>query len=183
MKYFVFRDNWDYNKLKDEEPFEPYEWHSLNLGIEIEEDIPEINLCFDDNAAPNSIPNVHQILVFDQKLIDILKKFEMPKIQYFPIKVTLNDGSSLEYSSLNILNVVDCIDKANSNLAMGKDEEGEFILGINSLKLNEEKINNEVLFRLGGAETFLVVREDLAQEIVNAGCTGLEFYNSDGFRD
>lgn len=84
------------------------------------------------------------------------------------------------------LKISDALDVENSiltwsDLEEGETEEDRFIINILDLRLRYQNIENELLFRLKGCENLLVFREDLAQAIVNKGCTGLVFYDAEGY--
>ena len=54
-------------------------------------------------------------------------------------------------------------------------------MGVTDLRLRYPSINNELRFILKGGANPLILREDLAQAIVNKGCTGLELYDAEGY--
>ena len=85
---------------------------------------------------------------------------------------------------INILNVVQCIDREESVLVVDEEEEDDDlnIEDIMHLKLDESKIESEVVFRLGGFETLLVFREDIVKSLEDLNCTGIQFINADGYK-
>lgn len=73
---------------------------------------------------------------------------------------------------MNIVKVIDAIDRENSKLIWsdlkeGETEEDRFIKDISDLSLDSPNISNEFLFRLEHCESLLFFREDLAQAILN----------------
>lgn len=187
MKYYIFKHNWDFDFLKNEDPFEPYVGAPITIGIKLE-DFPKIRLSFKSKEIPDSIPNFNSCVVFNQNIIAVLKQAKVNHIQYFDVDVENMNGNIISdnYKCLNILKVIDAIDRNNSKLTWSDIEEGEteqdrFIRNISDLRLNYSNINDELLFRLEHCESLLFFREDLAQEIVNKGSTGLAFYNAEGY--
>lgn len=58
MQYYIFRHDWDWDLLKSEEPFEPYQGKPINLGKELEA-FPKVALTFKSKKLPDAIPNVN----------------------------------------------------------------------------------------------------------------------------
>lgn len=188
MNYYIFKHDWDFDLLKSEEPFDPYSGKPINFGRELLDNFPKITLSFKSKQLPDSIPNFNGYIVFNQKIISELKEAGVDYIQYFDVDVENKAGEvvSDDYKCLNILKVVDAIDFENSNLKWtdlekGETEEDRSILGVLDLRLNYSAIDNLPLFRLKGLETFLVFREDVAENIVNKGYEGLAFYPAEGY--
>lgn len=186
MKYYIFKEDWKFDFLENEDPFNPYTGKPINLGVKL--NLPKIHLKLKTNKIPDCIPNGNGYVIFNQNIISILKNMSIDYVQYFDIDVQdANDKIiSNNYKCLNILNVIDAIDIQNSELKWselyeGEMEEDRYIRDILNLKLKYSIINDELLFRLKGCEHLLVFREDLAQQIVDKGCTGLAFYNADGY--
>ncbi|WP_426474650.1 imm11 family protein [Chryseobacterium balustinum] len=187
MKHYILQHDWKFRLLESEKPFEPYTYESLNHGKKLD-NFPKVTLKFQSKDIPDCIPNINGYLVFNQNIISILKENNIDFIQYFDVDMINTDDEviSNNYKCLNILKIIDAIDFENSilkwsDLEGGEIEEDRFIMDVLDLKLRHEKIKNELLFRLKGCENLLVFREDLAQEIVNKRCTGLEFYNAEAY--
>jgi len=184
MKYYVleFDDNFS-SPLIENIPFE-YEGISLNLGTKFDE-LQKISLIVKNDNLPNCIPNNRRYLYFDEILINVLIEFNFNKYQLFDVEVRTTTGVNLntKYKLVNILNIVNCIDRQNSILEIDEDEDDDDlnIVDIKSLKLDYSKINDEIIFRLQGFETLLIFREDIAQAIVNKHIRGVQFINAEGY--
>lgn len=179
MLYYVFQNNWSFECLKDEVIPPEYDETSLDFGLELNT-LPKITLISSKKTLPNSIPNHQQFLFFDSKLLKIIKGFEVDYLQEFEIELSYGDELLREpvYKTVNIKKVIDAIDRDKSDLVLDSDGEIDFL---NELVL-KENFDFAPIFRLDGLEVLTLFREDLAQEIVNQGCTGLEFYPANGFR-
>jgi len=183
MKYYIIQHDWELNLLENEDSFDPYVGEPINFGEEL--NFPKIKLKFNSENIPDSIPNINGYIIFNQRIISVFKEAGLDYIQYFDVDVEDDNGNviSNEYKCLNILKVIDAIDFENSKLSWSDEEteKNRFIMGITDLRLKYPSINNELFFILKGGSNPLVLREDLAQAIVNKGCTGLEFYNAEGY--
>jgi hypothetical protein len=187
MKYYIYKHDFDFDLLKSEDPFHPYIGAPITLGIKLE-DFPKITLSLKSNQLPDAIPNFNSCIVFSQKIISLIKEAGADYIQYFDVDVKDKDGAVISdnYKCLNIVKVVDAIDYENSKLTWSDIEEGETeqdrsIRDLLDLRLDYAKSNNELLFRLEHCESLLLFREDLARAIINKGCTGIAFYDAEGY--
>lgn len=144
-----------------------------------------ITLVSETDQLPDCIPNHRRYIFFSSKLIRIIQEFGFNDYQTFDIRVVDNSNKEIEtnHKLVNILNVVSCIDRENSELQIDEDEEDEDlnIIDIRSLKLDDGNLVRQSIFRLGGFETLLLFREDIARMIVNANCTGLSFVEANGY--
>lgn len=187
MKYYIFKHDWNFDLLKSEDPFDPYVGAPITLGIKLN-DFPKIKLSFKSKQIPDSVPNFNNCIVFSQNIISLIENTGIDYIQYFDVDVEDKNGEIIEgnYKCLNVLKIVDAIDRNSSklewsDLETGETEEDRYVTSIIDLKLDYSNINNEVLFRLEHNESLLLFREDLAQAIVNKGYTGLEFFPAEGY--
>ncbi len=187
MKYYILLHDWELRLLESESPFEPYTYESLNHGQKFD-DFPKVTLKFKSKQIPDCIPNINGYIIFNQNIISILEENRVDCIQYFGVDMLNidNEVMSNDYKCLNILKISDALDVENSiltwsDLEEGETEEDRFIINILDLRLRYQNIENELLFRLKGCENLLVFREDLVQAIVNKGCTGLVFYDAEGY--
>ncbi|MGV3613134.1 MAG: Imm43 family immunity protein [Fluviicola sp.] len=178
MKYYILTNDWQYDILLDEKIPDAYDEISMNLGTPLES-LPSIDFIVKKREIPDSIPNHQLLLVFSERIREIINKYET-RIQYFEINV-LNEKkefiTSKQFKLVNLLHIVDAIDYDKSELDI---EDGD-IFSIDCLIL-KDNFNFLPIFRLNGFKTLVLVREDLAQEMVNSNCTGIEFYEANGFR-
>ena len=180
MKYFILDNDWEYECLTEEKVPKEYDAISLDFGTPLN-NLPTIDLIADTNKLPNSIPNHHLFLFFDNNIRNIIIKKGVDYLQYFGVNIynKKNELISSDYKTINILNVIDAIDKEKSILEL--DEDG-LISKIKNLSLNYTQINNALMFRLKGCETFVLIREDIAQEMVNNKLTGFHLFQAEGYK-
>lgn len=184
MKYYILQYNWNLQFMKDEVELTPYAGKPMHLGRELPE-FPTIKINCTLEKLPSVIPNVMGLPIFNSAVVEIIKSFGVNHIQYFDAIVE-HKGIEYDYKILNILKRIDCIDLNRSIVSWSdvyedEDEDDKFILDISDLQLNYEEIGNCELFRIEKYETLIAFREDLAQAIINAKCTGLEFFEADGY--
>jgi hypothetical protein len=179
IKYYIFNNDWDYECSNEEIVPNIYNETPLDFGLKINES-PPIDLVTSIQKIPNSIPNHHQFLCFDSKIRNVIEKFNNHNFQYIDVNIYDHQKQLIrsDYKILNILKVIDAIDKENSKLVLDDED----IIDIPDLRLNYNKVNNAEIFRLYGYKTLVLIREDIAQEIINTRCTGLKFYQAEGFR-
>lgn len=185
MNYYVLEFNEEFDCLIDDQIPSEFDSLSLNLGANFS-NLPTITLVSGTERLPDCIPNHRRYLFFSQKLIHFFKEFGFSNYQAFDVKILSNmrHENMVSHKLINILNVVDCIDRNNSKLYIDEDEEDEDlnIIDIHSLKLDDNKLTGNLICRLRGFETLLLFREDIVKAIVEADCTGLTFVEADGYR-
>lgn len=124
-----------------------------------------------DHLSVGEIPG----LVFSGRLCRLLQDMMLTNLQYFPLHIAhAPDGATGEgYWIVNVVGVVDCVDREASDLEYFKDGDIEFV---NRLVLDEGKIPPGLdIFRLAGRSTLVVVSQTLKDAIVGAGMTGFVF--------
>ncbi len=185
MKYYILEFDPDYDCILEQNVPIEYSGISLNFGTPFIS-LPMISITVEGKSLPNCIPNYKRHMYFDSKIRSIIESFAFDKVEYFDVELNSENREIPvgEYKLANFLNTIKAIDRSNSILEIDEDEEDEDdnIRNIVSLKLDMKAIEGEQIFRMIGCETLLVVREDLAQAIVDARCTGLEFIEADGYR-
>jgi hypothetical protein len=184
MKYYALEFDDNFNCLIDEQIPSEFDGISMNLGTRFNR-LPLITLVSDKPTLPDCIPNHRRYLFFNLKILNILEQFEFNNFQKFDLIIKDINGLRINsiHKLINITKVVSCIDRDHSILQIDEDEEDDDlnIVDIKSLKLDQNKTENSLIFRLGGFETLLLFREDIAQAIVNARCTGIQFFDSEGY--
>lgn len=190
MKYYILNLDFEFECIEDTNAFIPFDGLSLSFGEEVEVN-ETIKLLSEVDDLPNCIPVSNTFLVFNNELVSLIESFGVDYLQCFPVEVFNKEGRLLsdQYKIVNIKKVKDVIDVENSGLEMSSDyddfdpeEEEDAIVGIESLKLDKSKTEDELIFRVKGCEVLIVVREDLAQDIVDKRLTGIEFYPADSYR-
>ena len=181
MKYYVLEFDDEFNCLVDEQIPSEFDGISMNLGTPFNH-LPLITLISENITLPDCIPNHRRYLFFNSKILNIMEEFEFNNFQKFDLIIEDINGIKISSSHklINITEVVSCIDRNNSILQIDDDEDLN-IINIRSLKLDQNKVGNNLIFRLGGFETLLLFREDIAQAIVNNKCKGLQFVDAEGY--
>ena len=154
----------------------------LHRGSSCRDWFPE-GLVFDlsrDHGAKltDCIPNTDSFLIVSEKLKELLETHAPDDpIEVLPVRLR-NPRKKLvaaPYFIANVLGTVSCMNKSKSKFTMDsiiKDQ----VLWFERLVLDEKKIPKEKkLFRLAEKRTLFIIREDLAQKILHADCTGMMF--------
>lgn len=182
MKYYILEFDEKFNCIIDEFIPEFYDGISMDLGTVFKNSIPKIELTCDDSNLPNCIPNFQCYLYFDESIIQIIRAKGFNNFQLFDVTVNDENGKNIgSHKLVNILDVLDVIDRENSELEVDENDDS-YIRDILKLSLDNKKIGDAKIFRLAGYETLLIVREDIAQELVNSNLTGFEFFDAEGYR-
>ena len=119
-------------------------------------------------------------LIFFNFFVEFLDKMRIDNIQYFELEIEITQTGETydDYMVANLLDVVDCIDKENSELIY---EEGE-IDEVDKLVLDERRIPaNMHLFRLGGLPSLVIVSDDFKKTVESYGFTGFVFQDPSEF--
>ncbi len=130
-----------------------------------------------DHLSVDEIPG----LVFSDRLCQLIHNMMITNLQYFPLSIiNTTKGETYEsYKIANIVGVVDCVDKAASDLEYFDDGDIEFV---NKLVLDEGKVPPELdIFRLSGRTTMVIVSQVVKDAIVGAGMTGCVFYRPEDY--
>ncbi|QSQ20742.1 hypothetical protein JY651_36755 [Pyxidicoccus parkwayensis] len=159
---------------------EPKEWE-LHEGVSVRHWFPK-NVIFplaDDWGIEltDSIPNSLNLLFASERLKVFLEEHSGARIEFLPIQLQ-NQKDRLvpePYYLLNLLEVVECVDLEKSKFRRSAMDP-EFIAWFNHLVLDEARIPPQAkLFRLKEKPNLILVREDLAQTIIDADYNGMMF--------
>jgi hypothetical protein len=119
------------------------------------------------------------IPIVSKKIKSILAE-EVPRLVDFHAVEIVGKREDVDFNEffiLKITNEVECFDWENSdyNTRLLKNNVKR-ISAIRNLVLLEDKIKNQVIFKVAETNYFLAcVREDLCMKIINSGATGIEF--------
>lgn len=125
----------------------------------------------------DSIPNVLALLLASTRLRNLLESESRARIEWLPIRLRDRKRRRVkeDYHLANVLDVVECVDRKRSVFNMQqviKDQVHHF----HRLVLDAAKIpRGQRTFRLAEKKSLVLVREDLARIIQDAGCTGMSF--------
>lgn len=180
--YYVCEQDLDYMCLINDDSFDPYLGVSFNLGMNLK--LPKIILKSNIELLPDAIPNDQNILIVNSKIREVLDRFKVDYIQYFDVDIMLKSGQicSGQYKSLNLLNVVDVINKEKSNIEWSEidedeDEDDRYPNRIYSLVLNLSNLKMNQLFKINQFELPLIMRADIVNELLKLDIKGFHFYN------
>ncbi|TFZ02001.1 imm11 family protein [Ramlibacter humi] len=130
------------------------------------------------SALTDAIPNTDRLLVVSEKLKDLLERHAPEdSIEFLPVRLRTPEGRLIPqaYFVANVLGTVACVNREESKFTMNailKDQVGRF----QHLVLDEPAIpDGKKIFRLAELRTLIIARQDLAQAIVDADCTGMLF--------
>jgi hypothetical protein len=141
---------------------------SYELSFQISKDIIE-NDFFEGEGIP----------IVSDKIKNILTK-EIPGVaSFFPVKI-FNKKKEIcqnKFFAIKIENEVECFDWDNSDYSIRQLNNGvKRISAIRNLVLIEDKIKNQIIFKIAEINYFLAgVNEDLCQKILDSGAKGIEF--------
>lgn len=117
------------------------------------------------------------MLVTSKRLNIALDALAPGEVQRIP--VSLSDGN-VGYEILNATNVVDCIDRENSEFMVWKepdgrqDKTGQYRM-FSKLQIDPERARGRHIFRLDGWRIALVVSQDVVELFIQLQVTGASF--------
>lgn len=119
------------------------------------------------------------IPVVSEKLKNILTNQIPDMVDFYPVQI-FDNGREIEaekFFIIKIKNEIECFDWERSNYETRILKNGiKRISAIRNLVLIEEKIKDQVIFKISEVNYFLVgLKEDLCQKILEAGVKGIEF--------
>jgi len=121
-------------------------------------------------------------LLFSSRLRQVLMGEGVDNIDYYPTKIIgLGSGISNEdYQLANIVGRIRCVDFAASDIDMHPDFP-DTIEFINALALDENRIEESLMFRLAEHCQVIVVHERVKAACERAGITGIQFFQPSDF--
>ena len=131
----------------------------------------------------DAIPNTALIWILSEKLRTILEEKSGADFEFFPVKIRDRKGHLVkkDYFVANLLETNECVDMEKSDFIMNRIIKTQ-VNYFKTLVLDDKKVNPESkIFRLKEQTKLIIVREDLKNEILNAGCTGIVFRNIDDY--
>jgi hypothetical protein len=107
------------------------------------------------------------VIAVSQNAADNLGPLLNRAIELLPI-----DTDAGRYYALNILNFVDCLNKEESDFVATKDG---IIVSYSSLEFNQEKIGNNVIFKIPELPYQIFISDDIQEQCEEEGLQGLLF--------
>ncbi len=121
--------------------------------------------------------NIESVLVASPALRDFLQRQELPDLEFLPLQLLDHKGrvASDEYVVVQCCRVIDCIDQSQSVFEWdGLDEPS--MEGVEKAVFDPTKLAaDNRMFRPKYVPAEYVVREDLAQKLLNAGFDSVAF--------
>ena len=158
---------------------ENYEYYyKLYEAISLTDDYPaDVQIRMNDDF-PDSI-GLYDVLsvlgggnfVVSEKMKEFLENAGVNNVQYFPITVLNHKGrkTAEKYVVVNILSMVDCIDRTKTSYKISALDE-ELMKKISNLTIDESKIDPTLLlFRVKYIRHKIIVRRDFAEKLRDAG--------------
>ncbi len=154
---------------------------SFDDGVMQDPFIPKITITLNNDSRMGNMTDHLSIdeargLVFSERLRDLLQNIAVDNIQYFDLDIVdpKTEDIYTNYKIANIIGLVDCVNKNESDL---KYFNSGNIKRIRKLILDEGKIPSELkVFRLSIRSTLTIVHQSVKDDIINAGITGCVFY-------
>lgn len=125
----------------------------------------------------DSLPNALNLIFVSERMKGFLQERSGARIEFLPIRVKDQKKRLVPgpYYIMNLLDMVECVDLEKSKFRRSSIEP-EFIFHVYQLVLDESRIPNDAkLFRLKEKPDLFIVRQDLAQELIDAGFKGMMF--------
>lgn len=149
-------------------------------GEPLSDRFPGAQIAIDSEQPPADYFTAGPLFIVSDRLLSVLQQFPV-RTELHPVKVIARRAvqRSLRYFFVNILDEVDCLDRAASEYI----EKGGFAGDISKLVLDESKMAAVHLFRLARASQFVVlVSDSLATAVDCAGVVGVRFVEPSGWR-
>lgn len=186
MKYYPWIDDdeddslaWimDRPRFTMDEPrwFEVFEGMSVRAWFK-DGEVLQLSPDFGTRIADH-VPNTSGLLVVSERLRGVLEASSGAAIEFLPVTLRDRNGRDVKkpYFIANILETRDCVDEERSEFrrsSIRKDQVSRFF----RLALDERRIGrDDRIFRLKVKNDLVIVREDLGQAILDAGCGGMIF--------
>lgn len=177
--FYLWRNSTDKRKKFfncDIEQFEGFSDIPWITGEKINRDqVPQILRYYAQNSIiPEDFPYTSSVeFLVSNKIVSILQKFDIPNIDYFESVIIQPNGNQITgYCTLNILNVIDCLDEKKSKFITTGSVSKYY--SFKSIALFEKRIPEEIkLFRLKDHETLIIVDEGVRQEFIKQKVTGV----------
>ena len=124
------------------------------------------------------------IMLISGKIASILQGLNVPNIDYYPSVIVRPNGEIIEdYYTINILNVIECVDFDKSDYEK-RIYPRSWIPDFRKMVLDEKLIDKGItLFRLKERRTLVAVHESIVKECEKQGVTGINFISVKKYKD
>lgn len=168
------------------EQFEGWDLIEWQSGKKITSPLPETLHYFAiNNVNPDDyvMTGSTEFLV-SGKIVAILNRIGVSNIEYYKSSIHKPNGEMLEeFFTVNILSVVDCINKKKSSYRVQRYGPVE-VNYYSKLVFRYKKIDQSLkLFRIHEREGLVVAHESVVNAFHSEGITGIRFHNVDNYAD
>lgn len=161
------------------EQFEGWTNIPWNMGKELTQTIPSTIKYFANNGIlPEDYPRTGTGFHFliSEKIVNILRKLDVQGIEYYDSIIIRPDSSIISgFSTINIINVLDCLNRELSDYEIKKYGPAE-VFEFNKICLSRNKIPENIkLFHLKEQKSLTFVHESLKNIFEREGISGISF--------
>lgn len=162
------------------------DWKLTNGASVAAEWSEEVSMSMDSDfkkqiKLADHLCNPCRVIVASPALRTSLEEWGVPNLEFLPLQIINHKGklASDEYTIVNLVTTQNCIDTAASGVTWNSIMP-EYIGSVEQIVLDEGLIGEDAsLFRAANFAEPMFVRRDLADALLDAGLTGLEFYELD----
>ena len=125
----------------------------------------------------DATPNYSTLLIISERLKSLLESESNASFEFLKIGIKDKKGHIIKknYFIANLLDTIACVDMEKSNFRMDNIIKTQVDI-FKTLVLDQIKIeSSKKIFRLAEMTSLIIVREDLAQKILDEGYTGVAF--------
>ena len=134
---------------------------------------------------PLDIEETGQHLLYSKKMIDVFNVCGVENIEYFQATVTYTPtGEKYDYQVANIIGKRAGLnmDKSVYEIDDDDDDDDPIIFGIEKIVFDEDKFQDQKIFRLKEKSILMVVHVDIKIALEDAGLTGLMFVKDEEWK-
>lgn len=154
----------------------------LQKGLQIKNFPENASFVMDRNfpkavKLADNVYNLRELIVVSQRLKEFIERTEPPEVEYLPVSIINHKGrvASKDYFIVNPYKLLDCIDLEGSEIEWNSIDP-QIISACFEMVIDETRIDPDAtIFRLKYYPTKILVRRDLADEILNGNFTGAHF--------
>lgn len=136
-----------------------------------------------DLLLEDFLKNENKLLVASQRAREVIESTNATNNEFLPVTINDHKGRAMPdvYFIVHQVHLQTCIDEAASDY-IENEIDRERIYYMNRLVVDESKIDPDVaLFRMARFGKVAVFRRDLADRLIEAGVTGLQFVEIEGW--
>jgi hypothetical protein len=164
--------------------------YSVNffIGRRFLADLPELEVVIEREElgvlTDDLVVRKHRCVAHSTRLRNVLRHVGVDNIDYYPLRIVnpITGDVHRSHEVANILDVIHCIDRENSDLDID-DEDPSHLWYINRLALLQDRLGDTLLFRLGERPWTVIVHRDIKEAVESASITGALFLPVEGYRE